>query len=103
MDHIAEQIENGAGNTLEAIRGVLKMHMAACFEGNNYDPEWPKEAARRGLENLKTTPCTLAKLRTEKNKALFKKSGTLSDAELEQVAEVAYDNYNTTIAIEVHT
>jgi glutamine synthetase len=41
---------------LELIREVIKETKAIRFEGNGYSEEWRKEAEKRGLPNLKTTP-----------------------------------------------
>ena len=34
---------------------IAKDHSAVIFNGNGYCEEWHKEAAKRGLPNLKTT------------------------------------------------
>src|ERR1700690_356991 len=67
VDELAEKLKTalkGSGATLEkAVASVVKDAWAAnkqiVFEGDNYSPEWHKEAARRGLANLRTTPDAL--------------------------------------------
>ena len=47
----------------EAIFQVLRKYIVESkkirFEGNGYGEEWVKEAAKRGLSNIKTTPQAL--------------------------------------------
>ena len=47
----------------EAIFQVLRKYIVESkkirFEGNGYGEEWVKEAAKRGLNNIKTTPPAL--------------------------------------------
>src|ERR1700690_3842761 len=67
VDELAEKLQTAvkrSGATLEkAVASVVKDAWAAnkqiVFEGDNYSPEWHKEAARRGLANLRTTPDAL--------------------------------------------
>lgn len=44
----------------EAIFNVLREYIKQCknimFEGDGYSDDWAKEAKKRGLNNLKTTP-----------------------------------------------
>src|SRR5690349_6010459 len=41
---------------LKVVRQVFKETAAVRFEGNNYSEEWVKEAAKRGLLNIRRTP-----------------------------------------------
>src|SRR5262245_35347798 len=47
----------------EAIMKVLRSYIVSSknilFEGNNYSDEWKKEAAKRGLSNIETSPQAL--------------------------------------------
>ena len=49
-----------------ALQGVLKdiltKHGRIIFNGNGYSEEWHKEAAKRGLKNLRTTPDALPEI-----------------------------------------
>ena len=53
-----------------AIMHVISEYIVASekvlFEGDGYSEEWEKEAERRGLENIKTTPLALDAMVTEK-------------------------------------
>jgi glutamine synthetase len=52
------------------------------FEGNGYSEEWIKEAERRGLPNLKSSPDAFAALLTEKSFSLFETMGVLNRDEI---------------------
>ncbi|MEK7747422.1 MAG: glutamine synthetase III, partial [Elusimicrobiota bacterium] len=47
---------------MEVVREAVLETKAIRFEGNNYDPAWVKEAAKRGLPNLRKAPEALAEL-----------------------------------------
>src|SRR5205085_1319366 len=47
---------------LKVVRKAFKETAAVRFEGNNYADSWVKEAAKRGLLNLRRTPEALAQL-----------------------------------------
>src|SRR5678809_413968 len=59
-----------------AIMHVLRQYIVSSekdlFEGKKYSEEWEKEANRRGLPNVKTTPYALDSMVTDKAKQLFK-------------------------------
>src|SRR5580765_4565337 len=67
-------IENGEKKEI-AIMHVIREYIVAAepvlFEGNNYSEEWEKEAKKRGLPNVKTTPLALDAFVTAKAKKLF--------------------------------
>ena len=84
-------------NTLQ---GIIKKHKRVLFNGDNYSAEWVKEAEKRGLPNLRTTPDALSILNDEKNIALFEKYNVLTKAELNSRYEVFIEQYDTTITIE---
>ena len=48
------------------LRRYISESKAVLFEGDNYSEEWHKEAAKRGLNNIKTTPEALDQYLTEK-------------------------------------
>src|SRR6195952_5535745 len=70
------------------------------FEGNGYSEDWVKEAEKRGLSNVKTTPEALDFWVTPKAKALFTKHGIYSERELEARYEIMLENYVKKIQIE---
>lgn len=88
----------------EAIFQVLKDYIveskAIRFEGNGYGDEWVKEAERRGLKNVKTTPSALDVLTTQKVKDLYAKNEILTERELEARYEIDLELYAKKIQIE---
>merc|ERR1711957_1164586 len=61
------------------------------------------EAAKRGLPNLHTTPLAVATFNSQKNKKLFSDMGIFSAEECDARQEVMFENYVTTLSIEVPT
>jgi len=88
----------------EAIFQILKDYIieskAIRFEGNGYGEEWVKEAAKRGLANVKTTPHALDVLTTQKVKDLYSRNEILTERELEARYEIDLELYAKKIQIE---
>ena len=56
---LSAKIEGGLAPR-DAIAQMYEENMRVIFNGNGYSDEWPVEAAKRGLPNLKDTPTALA-------------------------------------------
>ena len=80
---------------------TIKEHKRIIFNGNGYSEEWVKEAAKRGLMNLKSTPEALAHLCDKKNADVLKKHGVFTDIELKSRYEIYNENYVKIINIEI--
>ena len=87
----------------DLIKKVIREHSRIIFNGDGYDEAWVREAEKRGLYNLKTTPDALAHLLDKKNTDLFISHGVYSMVELEARHEVLLENYSKTIGIEALT
>lgn len=98
----AEQLESGK-KPKEIIRDTMKNHKRIIFNGNNYSEEWVKEAEKRGLSNLKTTPEALAHYIDEKNISLFEKHKVYTREELVSRYEILVEHYNKVVNIEAKT
>ena len=85
------------------IVNTIKQHKRIIFNGNGYGEEWEKEAARRGLLNLKTTPDCLPYLLHEKNVELFTCHKVFSETELNSRFEILLENYCKVLNIEALT
>jgi glutamine synthetase len=70
------------------------------FEGDGYSESWQKEAEKRGLPNIKTTPLALDAMVTEKAKKLFADNGVYSHTELEARHEIELEKYIKKVQIE---
>ena len=84
---VDKHIEKGLKKD-EAILKVLRQYIvdskAIRFEGNGYSDEWEKEAAKRGLPNVKTTPVSLDAYAEEKAKKLFEDHHIYNHLELRE-------------------
>ena len=88
-------------NDLHAlIREVITKHKRIIFNGNGYDDAWLREAERRGLLNLKTTPDCVPYYISEKNKALFARHRVYSESELRARYEIKLEGYCKVLRIE---
>ncbi len=85
------------------IRTTIKNHKRIFFNGNGYDDKWIKEAERRGLSNLKSTPDALSHLLDKKNIDLYTKNKVFSEVELKSRYEILLENYSKIINIEALT
>jgi glutamine synthetase len=70
------------------------------FEGDGYSKEWEKEAERRGLANVKTTPLALDAMVTEKAMQLFQSNKIYTKHELEARHEIELEKYIKKVQIE---
>ena len=106
LRQFADELEN-AGDFEAALHDLIKKviseHSRIIFNGDGYDEAWVREAEKRGLYNLKTTPDALAHLMDKKNTDLFISHGVYSMVELEARHEVLLENYCKTIGIEALT
>lgn len=97
-------IENKGLKKDEAIFNVLREYIKQSknimFEGDGYSEEWAKEAKKRGLSNLKTTPEALKKEMDKKFVSLYEELGIFSHREVEARNEIKLEKYSTTIDIE---
>lgn len=101
---VDDLIENKNLKKDEAIFNVLREYIKDCksilFEGDGYSEDWANEAAKRGLNNLKTTPEALKSEMNKKFIELYEELGIYTKRELEARNEVKLEKYSTTIDIE---
>jgi len=88
----------------EAILEILKSYYTnskkILFEGNGYGEEWVKEAAKRGLSNIKTTPEALNAYISKSSKDVFVKNEIFNDIELTARYEIMQELYVKKLDIE---
>ncbi|MCH8318798.1 MAG: glutamine synthetase III, partial [Bacteroidetes bacterium] len=88
----------------EAIFQVLRSYIISSkkigFEGNNYSEEWVREAEKRGLSNIKSTPLALDAFVSDKTIKLFGGTGILTDKELKARHEIKLEKYTKQVQIE---
>ena len=85
------------------IAETFKAHKRILFAGNSYSEDWEREAAARGLSNFKTAPEAYEHFTDEKNIALFKKFGVMSETEMRSRREIFFENYRKIKNIEART
>jgi glutamine synthetase len=88
---------------LEVIKETYAAHKRIVFNGDGYGEAWHKEAAQRGLLNLRTALDGIERFNSKKNVALFSSYGVLSKRELEARQEIMYDIYFKSVNIEGET
>ena len=106
LSDFADELENSKDFTKDLnalILRTIKEHKRVIFNGNGYSDEWVKEAEKRGLLNLRSTPDALPHLLDEKNVKMFKKFGVYSETELKSRFEIHNENYSKIINIEAET
>ena len=96
----SEDFENDLHNL---IVNTLKSHMRIVFNGNGYDDVWIKEAEKRGLLNLPSTPDCLPYYVHDKNIKLFSEHKVLNETEIRARYEIMLENYSKIINIEAKT
>ena len=82
---------------------TIKEHKRIIFNGNGYDDAWVKEAEKRGLSNLKSTPEALVHILDEKNKKVLQKHGVYSESEIVSRFEIHNEGHSKVINIEAET
>ncbi len=105
LRQMSEAIEGAKEEDFEeAVRRVIKdtltQHARILFNGNGYTEEWVEEAARRGLDNLKSVPEAMPRWISEKSVDLFTRHGIFTKGELDSRYEILLENYTKTIHIE---
>ena len=98
-----ERKENFTEALHELIKKTIKEHKRIVFNGNGYDDEWIKEAEKRGLLNLKSTPECLPYMLKDKNIALFRDFGVFTETEFKARYDIMLENYIKTLKIEALT
>ena len=99
-------IEKGEAKE-RALFSVIKRYLKECkdirFDGNGYSEEWEKEAKKRGLLNLASTPDALPHFIDEKNVALFTAHKVYTEREMRSRLEIQLGSYCQLINIEAKT
>ena len=102
-DAIAQDYDKKEVAVIEILRDYIKTSKSILFEGDNYSEEWVKEAKKRGLSNVKSTPKALDAYLTKKSVDLFVKNKIFSDRELKARLENRLENYSKKVQIESRT
>src|SRR4029079_18122623 len=71
VDELIDKGEKKEIAIMHVIREYIVASEKVLFEGDGYSQAWEKEAEKRGLPNVKTTPLALDAMVTDKAKSLF--------------------------------
>jgi glutamine synthetase len=108
---LADELEAAAGGaelTADQLESVLAPvlarvtaeHHRVIFNGDNYSPLWHKEAARRGLPNIRTTEEAFDVYGTERAARMFERFNVLNSRELGARRAAYTEQYRTQMLIE---
>ena len=104
IEALCDKLDAMKGDFNSNLQKLLRMQVAAhkrvIFSGDGYSADWTKEAAMRGLPNLRDTMAALAPLKDPANIALFEKFGVLSRTEMLSRWEIGMEDYHRRIRIE---
>lgn len=100
VDALMEKGEKKEIAIMHVIREYIVASEKVLFEGDGYSEEWAKEAEKRGLPNVKTTPLALDGMITDKSKELFESNGVLTHVELEARHDIELEKYIKKVQIE---
>jgi glutamine synthetase len=85
---------------VEVLRDYIKSSKKIRFESNGYSEEWVKEAAKRKLSNVKTTPHALDFYLSKSAHKVIVDNGIMSERELHARVEIMHDQYTLRTQIE---
>src|SRR5215203_3422124 len=100
VDGLIEKGEKKEIAIMHTIREYIVASEKILFEGDGYSEDWEKEAEKRGLPNVKTTPLALDAMVTDKAKRLFASNKIYSHPELEARHEIELEKYIKKVQIE---
>jgi glutamine synthetase len=100
---VQREIDKGTEKRLaivNVLRKYIKDSKAIRFEGDGYSEGWVKEAEKRNLANIRSTPRALDAYLTEKTVDMYKRHGVLEYNELEARNEIRLEAYIKRVQIE---
>ncbi len=100
---VNKDIEKGTEKRIaivNVLRKYIKESKDVRFEGDGYSEEWVKEAAKRGLGNVKNMPRAVDAYLSKKSLELFERHGVLSHKEVEARNEIKLESYTKKVQIE---
>jgi glutamine synthetase len=100
VDTLIDKGEKKEVAIMQVIQKYIVESKKVLFEGDGYSEAWAKEAEKRGLPNVKTTPLALDAYLTKKSKELFEGNAIYNHAELEARHEIMLEDYIKKVQIE---
>lgn len=103
---VTKEMEKGGEKRL-AIANLLRKYIKESrdirFEGDGYSNDWVKEAAKRGMSNLKNMPRAIEAYLEKESVSLFERHGVMTHKELEARHEIRLESYIKRVQIESRT
>ncbi len=107
LDKLADELATELKSTKDfnvalqkVLKEILTKHGRIIFNGNGYSEEWHKEAEKRGLKNLRTTPEALPEIVAKSTVDVFSRQGVLSKDELHPREEIYTHSYVLSVKTE---
>ncbi len=100
---VTNEKEKKDGAILRVLRRYVSQSKRILFEGDTYSKEWIKEAAKRGLSNVSTTPHALDFFRTAKAEKVLVSNEIYTKRELQARYEVWQGIYKNKLYVESRT
>lgn len=103
---LEDEISKGKSIDEALMTVILKWYgnaQAVVFNGDGYSQDWVKEAAKRGLGNLRTTPEAIAVLKDTKKTSVLIKTGVFTESEIMTRYNVMLERYIKCREIELRT
>jgi glutamine synthetase len=100
VDALIEKGDKKEIAIMHVIQKYIVESKKVLFEGDGYSDDWEKEAEKRGLPNVKTTPVSLDAFAADKAKKLFEDNHIYNHLELEARHEIMLEEYIKKVQIE---
>lgn len=95
--------EKRDGAILRVLRRYVSQSKRILFEGDTYSEEWMREAAKRGLSNIETTPHAFDFFKTKEAEVVLVGNGIYTQRELQARYEVWQGIYKSKLYVESRT
>ncbi len=100
VDKLVKDGEGKEGAIMRVLRQYITDSKKVLFEGDGYSDAWEKEAKKRGLSNVKTTPYALDFYNSKKANDVLVSTGIYTARELEARVEILHHSYTLKIDAE---
>lgn len=100
VDAVIEKGEKKEIAILQVLQAYIVKSKNVLFDGDGYAEDWVKEAEKRGLPHVKTTPHALEAFVTKKSVKLFQDMGIYTEKELHARYEILLEDYMKKVQID---
>jgi glutamine synthetase len=100
VDAVIEKGEKKEIAILQTLQRYIVESKDVLFDGDGYGDEWVKEAEKRGLANVKTTPHALEAFVSPKAVKMFHDMGIYTEKELHARYEILLEDYVKKVQID---